>query len=1335
VAISATNNAAQPIVEVRVLGPLEVVGPEGPIAIGSARQRAILALLVLAAGRVVSVARLVDELWGERPPASADHALRVHIAGLRRALGPALIDTLPGGYRLRSGAAIVDFRQFEAFTAQGGRAAERGDSAAAASAYRAALDLWRGPALSNVDGVEGAESERVRLDEMRASAVDHWLDAALAAGEHLDLIPELRRLIAESPLRESLRARLMVALYRAGRQADALHVYADARALLDSELGVEPGPELEAAQRAVLGHAADLQLPATPTVRDAGTREQPTAPAVAGGDARDGVDNGSRTTDERVAAAHPTRRTITALAALVSTGSTRRDLDPESADRPSASLIDDLRATVARHQGILLTPPGGPLVQAVFGVPTLHDDDAVRAVRAAAEMRDAVAMVVRDMGRIAPERSRLRVGVTTGEVLVSDVAGSNLQVAGEAPSAAAVLAAAAKPGDILISDATYRLVRRVAETEAHTSIRVAGSPPMPVRRLVSVPTEIGGNQPRLEAPLVGRSREIRQLEATFESVIEEQSCHLFTLLGPAGIGKSRLVHEFLRTVGSDQVVLRGRCRPYGEQIAFGPLADVVRKASSIESGDDIATARARIQAALAGHPRSAIAAGRVAAAIGLGTETSTPEETLWAVRTFLERLARSATLVVVFDDIQWGEPGFLDLVEQLAATIRDVPVLLVCIGRPELLDVRPGWAGGVVRSTSAVLRPLDAADCSRLVAELLDDRPASPALAAAIAGATAGNPLFVEELVTELAESGAVRLDGDTYVPATDLASVRTPASILALLSARLDRLPETERSAVESAAVVGEIFSLDALSAITDGMSRDAIERSVAGLSRREIVRSEASAGDSDLYRFRHILLRDAAYAEIPKRVRISAHERLADWLATEGTSGTDLDDELIGAHLETAFATRQELGLVGERTPEIGRRSATHFAAAGARAFTRGQTRTAAALLARAAALLPIDDPERLAVLAELEEAHIERADASAFHAVNDDLAAGARRLGRDDLHWHATLAQIHWRMVFEELPISGEMRAQVRAGIGYFAHVRDQRSLGRAWFLLGSLDGDQGRFAAGRPAFQEALRHANLAGDIRTEARVRAELASIDREGPTPVAAALRTGAELLAWARSNSQLATEATALANLGRLKAMAGDFDAGRQLARSGGEMAAELQGDMVAALAEVNWIGYVEYLSGDLGAAEAHIRRSLEIYERLGMAGSTSFVRALLARMLYLQGRLPEADALIGMPDTSDDANAFVEMAWLGVRALTVGAAGDHEAADSLARRAVARAGEQDWVFWRGLTMEDLAEVLRLAGRTKEAVSALAEAIEIYEQKGFVGLAARARLRPSRHV
>ena len=924
--------------EFNVLGPLEVIGANGSIKIGSGLQRAILAILVLHVGETVSTDRLIDEVWGDQPPPSAQHAIGVHVSRLRRALGVDCIESQPHGYRLRADESVIDLARFELRIAEASRAFADGDPQAAANALAVGLALWRGPALGDLASGNTARADRVRLDELHALALEMRIDAELACGRHLELVPDLRQLVDEMPLREVFHARLMLALYRSGRQAEALDVYHRAREILDRELGVDPGRELETLQRAVLDHDPTLDLAAATAPEVVGARPpRSAAPPIP------------------ILRSRDTRRTVTTLMADMRGSSlTGESIDPESARVSLDRSFEAMRAVVERHGGAHEQVVGDALL-AVFGMPLVHEDDAIRAVRAASEMRDALAALNDRLAAELGVRIKIRIGINTGEVVAASGAASPTRVTGETVNVAAGLQQAAAPGEILLGEATHHLVRRVIEAEPTAAIDPhGGSGSIRAFRFVVLTPDLSHHRQRFDPPLVGRERESRLLESSFESAAGDQTCQLFTLLGPAGIGKSRLVHEFLRSVRPEARVLRGRCPPYGERVAFWPVAETIKQAAGITDVDTAAAVRDKIESLLSADQPTSEIADHVATIIGLSEAPSSGEETFRAIRSVYESIARVRPLVLVFDDVQWGEPFFLDLIEYLADTSRGTSILLLAIARPELLDARPGWAGGKLRATSVLLGPLNEAEVAQLVANLLDGSAASPSVERKIMEVAEGNPLFVEEFLAMLLEDGLVRQAGDEWVGMTDLATIETPGSIKALLAARLDRLPTTELEVLELAAVVGKTFTRGAVEALADSDAKPDVARRLESVVRREIILADRSSPEIlNAYRFRHILIRDAAYAGLAKRERAELHERLADFQEREAGDRLSEYEEVIGYHLEQATHYRRGLGRNDERTRDLARRAAQLLGAAGVHAIQRGDALASNRLLERCQAM----------------------------------------------------------------------------------------------------------------------------------------------------------------------------------------------------------------------------------------------------------------------------------------------------------------------------------------------------------------------------------------------
>ncbi len=583
------------------------------------------------------------------------------------------------------------------------------------------------------------------------------------------------------------------------------------------------------------------------------------------------------------------RKTVTVLFCDV-TGSTAlgERLDPESLRGVMARYFDAARLVVERHGGSV-EKFIGDAVMAVFGIPVLHEDDALRAVRAAAELRDGLGELNDGLMRDYGTTLELRIGVNTGEV----VTGTEERLAtGDAVNVAARLEQAAQPGEVLLGPETRALVRDAVVAEAVAPLELKGkAAAVAAFRLVSLRTEV---DPRpLAGAMVGRERELARLQAAMAQAVADNSCQLFTVLGAAGVGKSRLAFEFLSGLGAVAVV-RGTCLSYGDGIAYWPVVEVLKQLLGAEPAERLAE-----------YGLDADAVRAIHAVLGDDSLVSSVEEIAWATRRLLEAVAAAAPLVVVLDDIHWGEDVFLDLVDHIADLSRDAPILLLCMARPELLDRRPGWGGGKLNATTVLLEPLAAADADVLVARLLEGSAADPELRTRILDAAEGNPLFVEEMVALLRESP----NGVVAVPPT----------IQALLAARLDQLDPLERVVLERGSVEGRVFHRGAVQALSPLEAQ--LFAPLTALVRRELVRPDRPQfPGEDAYRFRHLLIRDAAYDALPKATRAELHERFATWMVERGSDLVELD-EVVGYHLERAYRYRVELGPGGRDGATTGR------------------------------------------------------------------------------------------------------------------------------------------------------------------------------------------------------------------------------------------------------------------------------------------------------------------------------------------------------------------------------------------------------------------------------
>ncbi|MGH3033160.1 MAG: adenylate/guanylate cyclase domain-containing protein, partial [Gaiellaceae bacterium] len=591
------------------------------------------------------------------------------------------------------------------------------------------------------------------------------------------------------------------------------------------------------------------------------------------------------------------RKTVTVLFADVTEStSLGEQLDPESLRRVMSRYFDEMKRVLERHGGTV-EKFIGDAVMAVFGVPIVHEDDALRAARAAVEMREALGTLNAGLERDWGVRLAARIGVNTGEVVA--VMGSPQEAqsfaTGDAVNTAARLEQAAAPDEILIGPSTYALVEHAAEAEPVEPLPLRGKEKKTSAwRLVSV--RAGASTPlrRLDSPLVGRVRELALLQDALMGAVEERSCRLVTVLGPPGQGKSRLAAEAAHLVGERATVLTGRCLPYGEGITYWPVIEAVRQAAGLADTDAPARQREKIAALLAAeNGDAALVAERLAQVIGVGEAVGTSEETFWAVRKLLEAVARKRPLLLVLEDVHWAEPTLLDLLEYLTDWWREAPLLVLVLARPELLELRPSWSRASTRATVVDLEPLGAEESELLIENRLGDLELDEAARARVTEAAEGNPLFVEQLLAMLAEGGA---------PADEL---RVPPTLQSVLAARLELLHPEERMVIERAAVMGRAFWWEAVRELLPPEARARASEHLMALVRKELLDPEREEpGREHGFRFRHILIRDAAYAGIAKETRSELHERFASWL--EARPGEY--EEIIGYHLEQAFRHRAE-------------------------------------------------------------------------------------------------------------------------------------------------------------------------------------------------------------------------------------------------------------------------------------------------------------------------------------------------------------------------------------------------------------------------------------------
>ena len=885
---------------------------------------------------------------------------------------------------------------------------------------------------------------------------------------------------------------------------------------------------------------------------------------------------------------------------------------------------------------------------AVFGVPVVHEDDALRAVRAAEEARAALA----ELGLAG------RIGVMTGEV----VTGEGALATGEVVSAAKRMVEAAAPGEVLIGQPTLALVRTPVDTEPVEALLEDSA----VHRLLRVRDEA---EARPGGPFVGRKAELSFLRETWDLVRSDRRCELVTVVGEAGVGKSRLAAEFRASI--EATVLGGRCPPYGEGITYLPVVEVLKQLDL--------------------RPEDEAAAAAISSLLG---ETDTPtsaDEIAWAVRKVLAQAAAERPLVVLFDDLQWGEEAFLNLVEQAALLSSDTPILLLCLARPELTERRPSWPVALRLGT------LD----DEAVDELIPKRvPAD--VRARIARAAGGNPLFVEEMLAVVGEA-----DADISVPPT----------LQALLATRLDQLESAERSVLEGAAIEGEVFHRGAVQALAPDLE---VTTALASLVRKGLVKpDQPHIRGEDGLRFHHILIRDAAYNALPKTTRAQLHQRFAAWLDQKGRELVEVD-ELVGYHLEQADAYRSELGLPED--PELREEARRRLQAGGQRAARRQDFDAAVTLFQRAAALVPESEVD---FVVELELGEVlfwkDRSDDALRRA--EALVERASAAGNSLAELCARVHAGRLRALSDPNGMD-DFAALVEEALPVIEAAGDPMALYVAYYARGDVEDARGYSDAALEAFERAAAHAGRAG--YRPSQMLGFLAVLRFTGSTPVP-------EFLAWLDEVADGAgPDQFVRAYRGWSLAKLGRFDEARAIIAEARARQSERGRDhLLANLTAFESVG-VELLAGNPAAAVEFGEEGCRLHE--GADSERYFLPnacAHLAQALYELDRLEDAETTIGRAlELGSSGDLWVTDRGMQVRAKLLARKGEHVEADRLAREATALADGTDNLERQGNAYADLGEVLLLGGRPDEAARAFEQACERFERKGSRVMAERTRAR-----
>jgi len=947
---------------------------------------------------------------------------------------------------------------------------------------------------------------------------------------------------------------------------------------------------------------------------------------------------------------------------LVDSTSLVTSSDPEVVRRRVRGFFDQVRDSIGAYGGTV-GRYAGDAIMAAFGIPIAHEDDAERAVRAGL----GILGTVRELGLQA------RIGIEAGEVLTDD--DDITWATGEAVNVAVRLQERAEPGELLLGPVAHRLALGHVETEEIGPVELKGID-RPVWAWRVVCAVDGSPVPRSAAPFVGREAEFELLENTYGRVLRDGRAHLVTIYGEAGVGKSRLVREFLEGL-EGATILMGRCLPYGEGITYWPVAEMVKSAAGIADDDPVKEAVDKLRAACEDEVVADLL-GLASGVLEAVEAERSKQEIAWAVREWVEQLAQTQPVVLMFEDIHWGEDPLLELLEHLAERVRGAPLLLLCLARPELLEDRPAWGGGRMRSAAIELDPLDTTESAELADALLGGTDLAAAVRALLLEKAGGNPLFLEETIRLLVEEG-----GDGAVQ-------RIPDTVQALIAARIDRLPFTEKALLQRAAVIGRIFWPGAVAHLAGEMGD--VDAGIEALLRRQLVLRDvrSSISGETAYRFKHVLIREVAYGGLSKSARAELHTRFAGWL--EERAGGELL-EIRAYHLDQACLLRAELD--GAPPPELAHEAATALERAGARALGRDAHRSARRLYLRALELEPT-----LSRRYKAARAAWRLTDFPVVRREMEQVLETAREAGDQTIEGRALTALSEVAVL-----VDGDVN-RGRALIEEALELLEDDELGRfeALAALEHVEWSLGDLAALERVTREALEIAQRQGWKAHESEAVNELAN-GYIAQLRMDEAQHYVRKALSLAQDSGSIVARGLALRLCGKLYLEKGELESAESSLQQSRSLLAESGASWLLART-LEHLGWVAWQRDDTATAERHFREAIRVLKPLEDRAALCEVQRGLAQLLIARGQLAEAERLalaaretVGPHDRTSIATTTMALG------LVRAAQGRDEEAERLLTGAVAVVAETDFRRTELEVLDSVLQFLRDRGRDDDAL------------------------------